>query len=81
MVFDPDGVEPRRGRAASAITPGHWFCGVNIESGGVVQQGADLPKGPWQISVRSCEYSSLAMGRWLLVKWLPFINLRAAGSS
>ena len=46
-----------------------------------VQQGADLPKGPWQISVRSCEYSSLAMGRWLIVKWLPFINLRAAGSS
>ena len=53
---------------------------MNIESGGV-QQGADLPKGPWQISVRSCGYSSLAMGRWLLVKWLPFINLCAAGSS
>ena len=80
MVFDLDKVEPWWGRAASAITLGHWFHGVNIESGGV-QQGADLPKGPWQISVRSCEYSSLAMERWLLVKWLPFINLHAAGSS
>ena len=30
MVFDPDKVEPRRGRAASAITPGHWFYDVNI---------------------------------------------------
>ena len=80
MVFDPDRVEPRRGRAVSAITLGHWFCGVNIESGGV-QQGADLPKGPWQISVRSCGYSSLAMERWLLVKGLPLINLHAAGPS
>ena len=51
-----------------------------LESGGV-QQGTDLPKGPWQISVRSCEYGSLAMERWLLVKRLPFINLHAAGSS
>ena len=30
FVFDPDKVEPRRGRAASAITPGHWFYGVNV---------------------------------------------------
>ena len=30
MVFDPDKVEPWRGRAASAVTPGHWFHGVNI---------------------------------------------------
>ena len=97
MVFDPDKVEPRQGRAASAITPGHRFHGVNFygkarryefgsgevptlnapmygfESGGV-QQGADLPRGPWQMAVGSCEYSSLAMERWLLVKWLPFIN-------
>ena len=80
MVFDPDKVEPRWGRAASAITLGHWFHGVNIELGGL-QQGADLLKGPWQISIRSCGYSSLAMERWLLVKWLPFINLCAAGSS
>ena len=34
MVFDPDRVEPRWGRAVSAITLGHWFRGVNIESGG-----------------------------------------------
>ena len=27
FVFDLDKVEPRRGRAASAITPGHWFYG------------------------------------------------------
>ena len=73
MVFDLDMVEPRQGRAASAITLGHWFHGVNIESGGV-QQGADLPKGPWQMAVGSCEYSSLAMEKWLLVKWWPFIN-------
>ena len=30
FVFDPDKVEPRWGRAASAIIPGHWFYGVNI---------------------------------------------------
>ena len=98
LVFDPDKVEPKWGRAASAITPGHWFYGVNIygqrrrhkscpgevptlnaamygfESEGGVQQGADLSKGPWQMAVGSCEYSSFAMERWLLVKWLPFIN-------
>ena len=32
FVFDPDKVEPRQGRAASAITPGHWVYGVNIYS-------------------------------------------------
>ena len=71
LVFDLDKVEPWWGRAASAITPGHWFHGVNIESGGV-QQGADLPKGPWQISVRSCEYSSLAMGKVAACKVVAF---------
>ena len=25
FVFDPDKVEPKWHRAASAITPGHWF--------------------------------------------------------
>ena len=30
LVFDLDKVEPRWGGAASAITPGHWFCGVNV---------------------------------------------------
>ena len=30
FVFDPDVLEPRRGRAAIAIAPGQWFCGVNI---------------------------------------------------
>ena len=29
-MFDLDRVEPRQGRASSAITPGHWFHGVNI---------------------------------------------------
>ena len=81
MVFDPDKVEPRWGRAARAITLGHRFHGVIIYESGGVQQDVDLPKGPWQIAVGSCGYGSLAMGRWLLVKWLPFINLRAAGSS
>ena len=79
-MFDLDKVEPRQGRAFSAITLGHWFHSVNIELGGF-QQGADLLKGPWQTSIRSCGYSSLAMERWLLVKWLPFIDARAAGSS
>ena len=30
FVFDPDKVEPKWGRAASATTPGHWFHVVNI---------------------------------------------------
>ena len=30
FVFDPDVLEPRQGRAASAIAPGQWFYGVNI---------------------------------------------------
>ena len=30
FVFDLDKVEPRWGRTASAITPGHWFYGVNV---------------------------------------------------
>ena len=30
MVSDLDKVEPRWGGASSAITPGHWFHGVNI---------------------------------------------------
>ena len=30
FVFDPDKVEPKWGRAASAIAPGNWFYGVNI---------------------------------------------------
>ena len=80
MILDLDKVEPWWGRAARVIIWGHWFHGVNIESGGV-QQGVDLPKGPWQISVRSCGHSSLAMERWLLVKCLLFINLHAAGAS
>ena len=82
LILDLDKVEPWRGMAFSAITLGHWFHErwVNIESGGV-WQGVDLPKGPWQISVRSCGHSSLAMERWLLVKCLLFITLCAAGSS
>ena len=86
LVFDPDKLEPKQHRAASAIIPGHWFYGLNVygqrrrykshpgevptlnaamygfESGGV-QLGADLAKGPWQMAVRSCEYSSLTMER------------------
>ena len=30
LVFDPDKVEPKQGWAASAVTPGHRFYGVNI---------------------------------------------------
>ena len=32
LVFDLDKVEPRWGRAASAVTPGHWFYSVNVYS-------------------------------------------------
>ena len=32
FVFDPDKVEPKWGRVASATTTGHWFHGVNIFS-------------------------------------------------
>ena len=30
FVYDQDRVEPRRGWAASAMEPGHWFYGIQI---------------------------------------------------
>ena len=30
FVYDQDRVEPRRGWAASAVEPGHWFYGIQI---------------------------------------------------
>ena len=30
FVFDPDKLEARRGKVASAIPPGHWFYGIDV---------------------------------------------------